>query len=227
MPFIYLLSIFEVICFAVSATAGNINTEPEGCHNHLGESVPCLDEVNSEGISPRARASAFSESVCKNNLGEDVPCQTSEQHIKTWTRNLERSYGSIDRKIAPNSINAEVWGTLWNSNLEDSAKSFENISPRLTFERAGDKHGDHAVVIDWDDMRSGDFNNLINGKLRGILSGAEKVVFLAHGYWAGDSYGCMSDWQTEMAAKIRAEEGASVVTVVVCWASDPIESWFD
>ena len=220
MPYIYLLSIFEVICFALSATAGNINTEPEGCHNHLGESVPCLD---SEDISPKARASAYSGSVCKNNLGEDVPCQTSQQHIKTWTRNLKRSYGGADSKIAPNSVNAEVWGTIWNSNLEDSAKSFENISPRLTFERTGD----NTVVIDWDDMRSGDFNNLVTGKLRGILSGAEKVVFLAHGYWAGDSYGCMSEWQTEMAAKIRAEEGSSVVTVVVCWASDPIESWFD
>ena len=99
--------LFEVICFAVSATAGNITTEP-GCHNHLGESVPFLDEVTSGDISPRARAFAYSASVCKNNLGENVPCQKSEQHIKTWTRNLEKSYGSNDRKIAPNSVNAEV-----------------------------------------------------------------------------------------------------------------------
>ena len=212
-----------MICFAVSASAGNINTEP-GCHNHLGESVPCLD---SENISPRARAAAYSGSVCKNNLGEDVPCQTSEQHIKTWTESLKRSYGDIEKAYTPNSYWAVVYGCKLcpvNSYLDKSAKSFDELSPHLTFER----NGKDSVKVGLKDLyKYGSFDKLVtlNKDLKRILSGAEKIAFIVHGYEAGNTTGCWGDWQTDMATKIRKEEGEKGVTVVVCWSSSIIESW--
>ena len=178
-----------MICFALSATAGNINTEPEGCHNHLGESVPCLD---SENISPRARAAAYSGSVCKNNLGEDVPCQTSEQHIKTWTESLKRSYGDIEKAYTPNSYWAVVYGCKLcpvNSYLDKSAKSFDELSPHLTFER----NGKDSVKVGLKDLyKYGSFDKLVtlNKDLKRILSGAEKIAFIVHGYEAGNTTGC-------------------------------------
>ena len=213
-----------MICFALSATAGNINTEPEGCHNHLGESVPCLD---SEDISPKARASAYSGSVCKNNLGEDVPCQTSKQHIKTWTESLKRSYGDIEEAYTPNSYWAVVYGCKLcpvNSYLDKSAKSFDELSPHLTFER----NGKDSVKVGLKDLyKYGSFDKLVtlNKDLKRILSGAEKIAFIVHGYEAGNTTGCWGDWQTDMATKIRKEEGEKGVTVVVCWSSSIIESW--
>ena len=67
-------------------------------------------------------------------------------------------------------------------------------------------------------------------KLRNVLYGAEKIVFLAHGFWAGKSTGCSSEWQAEMAKDIQKVEGEKAVTVVLCWNSDPIDlnksHWF-
>ena len=73
----------------------------------------------------------------------------------------------------------------------------------------------------------GSFDKLVtlNKDLKRILSGAEKIAFIVHGYEAGNTTGCWGDWQTDMATKIRKEEGAKVVTVVVCWSSGFKESW--
>ena len=69
------------------------------------------------------------------------------------------------------------------------------------------------------------FSDLVNGKLRNVLSGAKKIVFISHGYWAGTSYGCDYDWQSKMASNIRRAEGQDVVTAVLCWNSDLLETF--
>ena len=73
--------------------------------------------------------------------------------------------------------------------------------------------------------------NLIgtNGRLINLLDGAEKIVFLAHGYWSGDSDGCTAgtaDWLGEMAQNIQNAEGQKVVTVFLCWNSDLLETLY-
>ena len=69
-------------------------------------------------------------------------------------------------------------------------------------------------------------SSIVNyGKLKNILVEAQKIVFLAHGFWAGDRNGCESTWQREMAEDIKKVEGEKVVTVVLCWDSDPLEAW--
>jgi len=90
--------------------------------------VICLYLVGAENV----------KAECKNNDGKVVPCQTSEEHIEHLTRAL--TYGSgIDQRLAPNSYSAEVegWGGYWNGDLRDYTKTFDDLNPKLTFERQG------------------------------------------------------------------------------------------
>ena len=69
------------------------------------------------------------------------------------------------------------------------------------------------------------FSDVItNGKLTNFLDGAEKIVFLSHGFLAGDKTGCSAEWEDEMAENIQKVEGQKVVTVALCWNSATFSS---